>query len=126
MKREQLKKGDIIEYCGITACVVNPNFVNDYVKVSLIGDTGKTYALINKEWLSAWNLVNPIKNNRIVSDKTFAIRFRDFIKDVKVNDPCSDDEKEYLLNVAERLLKYQINTATEESEINYLKGLELL
>ena len=69
---------------------------------------------------------NPIIDNRIVSSKTFAIRFRDFIKDVRVNDPCSEEEKEYLLNVANNLLEYQIETVTNEEEINYLKRLKLL
>ena len=69
---------------------------------------------------------NPIKDNRIVSSKTFAIRFKSFIEDVRVNDPCSEEEKEYLLNVSNQLLKYQIQTATEEEEINYLKRLNLL
>ena len=69
---------------------------------------------------------NPIKDNRIVSSKTFAIRFKSFIEDVKVNDLASEEEKEYLLNVSDQLLKYQIQTATEEEEINYLKRLNLL
>ena len=69
---------------------------------------------------------NPIKNNRIVSSKTFAIRFKSFVENVKVNDPCSEEEKEYLLNVSNQLLKYQIQTATDEEEINYLKRLNLL
>jgi hypothetical protein len=69
---------------------------------------------------------NPIIDNRIVSNETFAIRLKSFIEDVKVNDPCSEEEKEYLLNVSYQLLKYQIQTATDESEINYLKRLNLL
>lgn len=69
---------------------------------------------------------NPIKDNRIVSSKTFAIRLKSFIEEVRVNDPCSEEEKEYLLNVANNLLNYQIQTATDEEEINYLKRLKLL
>jgi ribulose 1,5-bisphosphate carboxylase large subunit-like protein len=64
---------------------------------------------------------NPIINNRIVSSKTFAIRLKNFIEAVQVSDAASEEEKEYLLNVANRLLKYQIETATDESEISYLK-----
>jgi hypothetical protein len=120
MNKEQLKKGDIIECCGITAYVVDPNFNDNYVKVNL-GNTCRARVLINKDWLSIWNFVSPIKDNRIVSDETFAIRFKNFIKDVQVNDPASEEEKEYLLNVANQLLKYQIETATDESEISYLK-----
>lgn len=125
MKKEQLKKGDIIECSGITACVVDPNFNDNYVKVNL-GNTCRARVLINKDWLSIWNFVSPIKDNRIVSNETFALRFRNFIKDVHVNDAASEEEKEYLLNVANQLLKYQIQTATDESEINYLKRLNLL
>ena len=125
MNKEQLKKGDIIECCGITAYVVDPNFNDNYIKVNL-GNICRARVLINKDWLSIWNFVSPIKDNRIVSNETFAIRFRNFIKDVQVNDPASDEEKEYLLNVANQLLKYQIQTVTDESEINYLKRLNLL
>lgn len=122
MKKEQLKRGDIIECCGITAYVVDPNYKENYVKVNL-GNICRARVLINKDWLSIWNFVSPIKNNRIVSDKTFAVRFRNFIKDIQVNDPCSEEEQEYLLNVANQLLNYQIQTVTNEEEIDYLKRL---
>ena len=69
---------------------------------------------------------NPIKNNRIVSDKTFALRFKTFIEGIVVNDAISEEEKEYLLNVANQLLQYQIQTATDKEEIDYLKRLNLL
>lgn len=122
MNKEQLKHGDIIECCGITAYVIDPNYKDNYVKVIL---NNKCKALLNKDWLSIWKFVSPIKYNRIVSNETFAIRFRNFIKDVQVNDPASEEEKEYLLNIANQLLNYQIQTATDESEINYLKRLNL-
>ena len=125
MNKEQLKKGDIIECNGITAYVVDPNYKENYVKVNL-GNTCRARVLINKDWLSVWNFVSPIKDNRIVSDKTFAIRFKNFISDISVNDACSEEEKEYFLNVSNQLLKYQIQTVTDESEINYLKRLDLL
>ena len=124
MNKEQLKHGDIIECCGITAYVVDPNYKDNYIKVNL-GNTCRARALINKDWLSVWKFVSPIKDNRIVSNETFAVRFRNFIKDTQVNDACSEEEKEYLLDVANQLLKYQIQTATDESEINYLKRLNL-
>lgn len=69
---------------------------------------------------------NPIIDNRIVSDKTFAIRLKNFIKDVRVSDCASEEEKEYILNVANRLLNYQIATVKEESEKTYLIRLNLL
>lgn len=64
---------------------------------------------------------NPIKENRIVSDKTFAVRLLSFLKSVQVADACSEDEKESMINYAKKLLKYQCETATDEEEINYLK-----
>lgn len=67
---------------------------------------------------------NPIKNNRIVNDKTFAIRLREFIKSTQVNDAASDEEKHYLLDIAQSLLDYQIKTATDEYELKYLKNIK--
>jgi hypothetical protein len=125
MSKEQLKKGDIIECSGIKAYVVDPNFNDNYVKVNL-GNTCRARVLINKDWLSIWNFVSPIKNNRIISDKTFAVRFKSFIENTNVNDAISEEEKEYLLNVANQLLQYQIQTTTDKEEIDYLKRLELL
>lgn len=69
---------------------------------------------------------NPIKENRIVNDKTFAIRFRDFVKRTNCNDAMSEEEKEYLITVAEKLLKYQVQTATSEEELNYLNNIKHL
>lgn len=67
---------------------------------------------------------NPIKNNRIVNDETFAIRLRDFIKRTDVCDAMSEEEKEYLLRISENLLHYQIKTATDESELKYLENIK--
>ena len=69
---------------------------------------------------------NPIKNNRIVNDKTFAIRLREFIKNTQINDAASDEEKRYLLYVAQALLDYQVDTATDEYELKYLKNIKNL
>ena len=69
-------------------------------------------------------MTNPIKDNRIVNSKTFAIRLFNFIKDIQVNDPASDEEKCYLLNVAKSLLDYQIETAVDESELQYLENIK--
>jgi hypothetical protein len=121
MNKEQLKHGDYIEKGNLIAYVIDPNWKNS-VKVSINGSK----LLIPFDWLDNWHIANPIKDNRIVSNETFAIRFKNFISDVNVNDACSFEEKEYLLNVANQLLKYQIETATDESEINYLKDLNLL
>lgn len=64
--------------------------------------------------------MNIIKDNRIVSDKTFATRFVSFLKDIQVNDPMSDEELEYLRRVANSLLLHQANTCTDKEELNYL------
>ena len=64
---------------------------------------------------------NPIKDNRIVKDKTFAIRLLGFALETTCSDPCSEDEKESMVSYATSLLKYQIETATEIDEITYLK-----
>lgn len=69
---------------------------------------------------------NPIKDNRIVSDTTFAIRLKAFVENVQVCDCAGEEEKEYFQMVAERLVKYQVKTATDEDEVNYLKRLGLL
>lgn len=66
---------------------------------------------------------NPIKDNRIVFDKTFAVRLKLFIDGVNCCDCAGEEEKEYFQMVAIRLIKYQVETATDESEINYLKNI---
>ena len=68
---------------------------------------------------------NPIKDNRIVNDTTFAIRLKSFIDKVDVCDCASEEEKEYLRRVAVKLIKYQVETSTDEDEVNYLKRLGL-
>lgn len=70
---------------------------------------------------------NPIKSNRLVGDKTFAIRFKSFVEEVEAKDPMSEEEKEYLHHVAERLLKWQTKTVKKDSEeYKYLERLGLM
>lgn len=66
------------------------------------------------------NMENPIKDNRIVNDITFAVRLCSFIKEVDVNDFMSEEEQEYLLRVAKKLITYQVQTADETSELDYI------
>lgn len=66
---------------------------------------------------------NPIKDNRIVSDHTFAMRLYSFIERTEVNDAMSYEEKEYLQSVAKELLKYQIETGPE-SEKWYFNNIQ--
>jgi hypothetical protein len=68
---------------------------------------------------------NPIIDNRIVEGVTFATRLKNFLENVHVNDYPSEEEKNYLVWVADELQKYQIETATEEYEVKYLKQLGL-
>ena len=67
---------------------------------------------------------NPIKNNRIVNDKTFATRFVGFLSDIQVADAISYDELEYLKYVAKKLLDYQLATITDEDEKEYFENLK--
>ena len=63
---------------------------------------------------------NPIKDNRIINDTTFALRFKNFIQNVNVCDQPSEEEKDYLLMVADSLLRFQVGTATDSKELAYL------
>lgn len=72
---------------------------------------------------------NPIIDNRFVNDYTFAIRFEQFLdwipKNWWMSQPHYYEEFKYMQMIAERLLKYQIETATDANEIEYLKRLGL-
>lgn len=121
MNKEQLKVGNYIQSTTGTLAYVDQILPT---KVRVWINDQKDYIL--DEQLHHWSYANPIKDNRIVNSKTFAIRFKRFVEDVKVNDPCSEEEKEYLLNVSDQLLKYQLQTVTDEEEIIYLRKLNLL
>ena len=69
---------------------------------------------------------NPIKENRLVNDQTFAIRLKRFIDKVDVCDLPGEEEKEYLLQVADKLINYQCVTVSDECEKEYLKRLNLI
>jgi hypothetical protein len=68
---------------------------------------------------------NPIKNNRIINDKTFATRFKSFLQNITACDAASDDELEYLKMIADKLLNFQIYSASDKEEIDYLNRLYL-
>lgn len=65
---------------------------------------------------------NPIKDNRIINDHTFALRLLNFLNNVKVYDLASEEELEYLKMIARKLLVYQdstvIENSTEEAYLN--------
>jgi len=64
---------------------------------------------------------NPIKDNRIVKDKTFALRLLRFALGTDCSDACSEDEKESMISYSTSLLKYQIETVTDQYEKDYLQ-----
>lgn len=70
---------------------------------------------------------NPIKSNRIVSDKTFAVRLMNFAASAKASGPAGEEELEYIKMTAERLLKWQTKTVHNDSEeYRYLERLGLM
>lgn len=70
---------------------------------------------------------NPIKSNRIVSDKTFAVRLLNLMKSIQSCDASSEEELEYFRTTAERLLKWQTKTVKKDSnEYKYLENLGLM
>ena len=64
---------------------------------------------------------NPIKNNRLVQDKTFALRLLNFVLSTNCGDACGEDEKESMISYSTGLLGYQIETAIDQDEIDYLE-----
>ena len=70
-------------------------------------------------------MTNPIKDNRIVNDTTFAVRLYRFVEQVDVCDMASEEEQEYLMRVAKDLYNYQVATATQNEEVDYLERVKL-
>lgn len=64
---------------------------------------------------------NPIIDNRIVCDKTFAIRLYNFLNTTQANDMAGEEEKEYLLGVARRLIAHQKATINTAAESDYFR-----
>jgi hypothetical protein len=125
MNKNQLKKGDYIQSdFGKFAYVdkILPTKVRVWI------DNQKDYIL--DEQIFHWSYANPIKDNRIVSSKTFAVRFKQFLdwipKDWWKSQPHYYEEFQYMQYIAKRLLKYQLETVTDKNEIDYLKRLNLL
>lgn len=61
---------------------------------------------------------NPIIDNRIVNDITFATRLKRFMSDVEANCAMGQEELDYIKNVADELLQYQIDTCPKDSSEN--------
>ena len=70
---------------------------------------------------------NPIKGNRLVSDRTFAVRLRNFANNIVACDPACEEEQQYFASVADRLLKWQTKTVRKDSEeYRYLERIGLM
>ena len=125
MNKKQLKKGDYIQSDSGKFAYVDKILPT---KVRVWIDNQKDYIL--DEQLHHWSYGNPIINNRIVGSYTFAVRFKQFLdwipKEFYMSGPHILEEYEYMQAISDSLLKYQIQTATNESEIAYLKRLDLL
>lgn len=78
-----------------------------------------------KIYIADWTMIDPFENpiidNRIVNDHTFALRLKNFISNVEVNDLPGEEEKEYLLHVADKLIRYQKLSVMTKGEREYLK-----
>lgn len=80
----------------------------------------------DKELVDMYKLTpNPVRDGRIVSDMTFAVRLYKFLEQVEVCDCPGDEEKEYLMGVTRRLINRQMATANTAVETEYLKQLGL-
>ena len=125
MNKEQLNIGNYIQSDSGKFAYVNKILPT---KVRVWIDGQKDYIL--DEQLHHWSYANPIKDNRIVDSYTFAVRFKQFLdwipKEFYMSGPHILEEYEYIQAVSDQLLKYQIQTAIDKSEINYLKNLNLL
>ena len=70
---------------------------------------------------------NPIIDNRIVNDETFAKRLNTFLSWIPtkfiLSKPYIYEEYHYLLEVARNLLEYQHQTVKDELEIKYLNSI---
>ena len=91
-------------------------------KVNQLEDEVRVYKA-----LSRGKKENPIRSNRVVSDKTFAIRLRSFVEKTNVCDAAGEEEQQYILKTAERLLNWQIKTVRRDTaEYEYLCRLNLI
>tara|TARA_R110000851_G_C13063754_1_gene564209 strand:- start:515 stop:769 length:255 start_codon:yes stop_codon:yes gene_type:complete len=64
---------------------------------------------------------NPIKENRIIAGIHFSIRLLSFAKSMESGCACGEDEKNSMVSYACKLLEYQIHTATDKYELQYLE-----
>lgn len=122
---KQLESGDYLQSDSGKIAYVD-KICNDKIKVYIDGE--KDYILDDQ--LHHWSYANPIKDNRVISSETFAIRFKQFLEWIPEKWITSQihyiEEYDYMLQVANQLVNYQIQTVSDEKEIDYLKRLKLL
>ena len=122
MTKDKLEIGDHIQSDSGKLAFVDKIY-KDKIRVLIDGE--RDYILDCQ--LSHWTYANPIKDNRLVSSKTFAVRFKQFLEWIPEKWITSQihymEEYDYMLLIANQLLNYQIQTANNEEEINYLKRL---
>lgn len=125
MNKEQLKIGDYIQSDSGKFAYVDKILPT---KIRVWIDNQKDYIL--DEQLHHWSYANPIKDNRIIDSYTFAVRFKQFLewvpKEWWMSQPHYYEEYESMQHIADQLLKYQIQTATDKEEIDYLRRVKLL
>lgn len=126
MNKSDIKIGKPIENIEGDIAYVDKILKDGRIRICMNGK--REYLL--EESLQYWKPMNPIRNGRIVSDITFAVRFKQFLKWIPKNWWMSQchyfEEYEYMMMVAEELLEHQINTVTDENEIKYFENLNLL
>ena len=116
--------------CGGTKEVKIISENSGFQNYPILCDNGVYYSLNGKpsygqDLIIYYNRKSPIEGGRLVSDYTFAVRLSNFLEGIRVCDACSEDELRYFKNVAKDLLEWQIDTAKDPEEINYLKRLGL-
>lgn len=67
--------------------------------------------------------INPIIDNRIVNDITFATRFKSFLDKTAGLDTTSSEDWDYLMSVANWLLTWQKSTIEDDNEKAYFNNL---
>lgn len=120
LKKENIKPGQTLR-CKDTGELVSVISVKKGIEVDYFGNK------YHIDDLSGWELQNPIIDNRIVDSKTFAARFKLFLKWIPKewvhSQPYYLEEYRYMQHVANKLFDYQTATAVDDSEIKYLKNL---
>lgn len=85
--------------------------------------TKKTQTKSERKIIKKKELINPILDNRVVSDITFATRFAEFLKGCRPLNQIDEEELEYLKSVAGKLLTYQVATLEDNNEKDYFRNL---